>query len=256
MNIKHTIFTGKRFIYLESTPSTNEYAHELITKTNPIDGTVIFADEQTKGKGQSGNSWHSEKGKSLTFSILFKTGFLKAVEQAYINFAVSLGILKALKEISGMEEDLYIKWPNDLYYKNQKLGGILIENTIKGQNLEYSVVGIGINVGKMHFPEGIKAISLEDFSTQAVRVENVCEAICEGVEHYFLKLRKGRHEFNVLKEEYESQLLGKGKERSYELKDGSHFVAVIEGVDLYGRLLLNIKGETKAFDNKEVVFLI
>lgn len=256
MNIKHTIFTGKRFIRLDSIPSTNVYASEYLTKTNPIDGTVIFADEQTKGKGQPGNSWHSEKGKSLTFSIIFKTGFLKAVEQAYINFAVSLGILKGLQKITGMEEGLNIKWPNDLFYKNQKLGGILIENTIKGLNLEYSVAGIGINVGKMRFPESIKAISLDDFSEKSISVESVCEAICEGVEHYFLKLRKGKQEFNALKAEYESKLLGKGKERSFELKDVSKVKGVIEGVDVYGRLLLNIEGETRAFDNKEVVFLI
>ncbi len=255
MNIKHTIFTGKRFIHLKSTPSTNQYAFEVIAKTNPIDGTVIFADNQYQGKGQPGNIWYSEEGKSLTFSIVYKTGFLEAVQQAYLNFAVSLGILQAMRRFAKEGKDLTLKWPNDLFYKNRKFGGILIENTLKGMYLENSVVGIGINIGSLSFPEGIKATFAEHFCDKKVTPLILCEAICEEVEIKFLKLKQGLVTFSQLKLDYENNLWGKGKQVKFSLKDGSIIEAVIIGVDEYGRLKLNINGIEKCFDNKELILI-
>jgi BirA family transcriptional regulator, biotin operon repressor / biotin---[acetyl-CoA-carboxylase] ligase len=255
MNIKHTIFTGKRFIHLQSTPSTNQYAFEVIAKTNPIDGTVIFADNQYQGKGQPGNSWYSEEGKSLTFSIVYKTGFLEAVQQAYLNFAISLGILQAMRRFAKEEKDLTLKWPNDLFYKNRKFGGILIENTLKGMYLENSVVGIGINIGSLSFPEGIKVTFAEHFCDKKVTPLILCEAICEEVEIKFLKLKQGLSTFSQLKLDYENNLWGKGKQVKFSLKDGSIIEAVIMGVDEFGRLKLNIDGKERCFDNKELALI-
>lgn len=256
MNNLHTIFTGKRFIHLDSTSSTNLYALDLLTKTNPIDGTVILADNQTKGKGQMGNNWYSEQGKSLTLSIIYKTNFLKAMEQAYLNFALSIGIIEAIGRFVTNKADLKLKWPNDLFYKNTKFGGILIENSIRGALLEHTVIGIGINVEKMDFPAEINATFVNQFSDSKVSIELLTKAICEEVEKSYLKLRQGSVSFASIKSLYESFLWGKGKESGFLLNDESPIIATIIGVDTYGRLLLNIDGEEKCFDNKALTFTI
>ena len=134
IKVNNTFFTGKFLLHLPSVDSTNNYAKNYIAKSSPIDGTVILADEQFAGRGQSGNIWLSEAGKNLTFSIIYQTSFLLATEQFYLNMAISLGISAALASILLPDSDLSvkIKWPNDIYVQNKKIAGILIENTISG----------------------------------------------------------------------------------------------------------------------------
>ncbi|HPH88516.1 MAG TPA: biotin--[acetyl-CoA-carboxylase] ligase, partial [Chitinophagales bacterium] len=152
-------------MHLPSVDSTNTYAKSLIAKSSPIDGTVILADEQFAGRGQSGNVWQSEAGKNLTFSIIYQTSFLLATEQFYLNMAVSLGIWSMVNSKLSIEKNkeltihdsrftTKIKWPNDIYVNNQKIAGILIENTISGMHLKHSVIGVGLNVNQEQFPYG------------------------------------------------------------------------------------------------------
>ena len=142
--MNNSFFTGKFLIHLPSVGSTNDYAKSYMAITSPIDGTVILADEQLAGRGQSGNSWISQSNENLTFSLIYHTSFLNATEQFYLNMAVCLGIWSMVNRHE--EKDITIKWPNDIYVKDKKIAGILIENTISGMQLKYSVIGIGLNV--------------------------------------------------------------------------------------------------------------
>src|SRR5687768_14177982 len=137
-----TLFIGKNVIELDSIDSTNSYSKELIIKEKPIEGTIITAREQLSGRGQMGNSWNAEAGKNLTLSIILYPDFLDADKQFYLNIAVCLAVKDFCESVLG--DEIKIKWPNDVYHRDKKLGGILIENTIKGSQIASAVVGIGI----------------------------------------------------------------------------------------------------------------
>ncbi|HYH55846.1 MAG TPA: biotin--[acetyl-CoA-carboxylase] ligase, partial [Anseongella sp.] len=131
--------------------STNNFAKELVANSGPVpDGTVIMAEGQYGGRGQADNTWLSEPGKNLTFSLILNCEFLPPAEQFCLSMAVSLGVLGTVKRELGKEA--LIKWPNDIYFGAKKLGGILIENVLMGSLLRSSVTGIGLNVNQTHFP--------------------------------------------------------------------------------------------------------
>ncbi|HZX59878.1 MAG TPA: biotin--[acetyl-CoA-carboxylase] ligase, partial [Mucilaginibacter sp.] len=125
-----------------------------MSNSKPLpDGTVIMADDQHAGRGQQNNRWHSEPGKNLTFSLLLRPSFLSVTRQFDLTRAVSMGIIEALRPFLG--EKLKIKWPNDIYYEDRKMGGILIENTLQSNQIKNSVIGIGLNINQEAFPAEI-----------------------------------------------------------------------------------------------------
>ncbi len=149
-----TLFIGQHIIELDSVDSTNSYLKNLLSNSKPLpDGTVIMADHQYAGRGQSNNEWQTEYGKNLTFSIYLKPNFLTLNHQFNLNKAISLGINDCLRTIIG--EGCKIKWPNDIYYENQKLGGVLIENITSGSNIKASIIGISLNVNQITFSENL-----------------------------------------------------------------------------------------------------
>ena len=111
--------------------------------------TIVTTEEQTAGKGQLGNKWASEIGKNLTFSIFTSYKNVLIANQNYLNFAVSLAVFDAIKQLN--VPNLSIKWPNDILSANKKLAGILIENTLQKDKIISSVIGIGINVNQTLF---------------------------------------------------------------------------------------------------------
>lgn len=139
---------GKNTLKLDLTGSTNEYCKKLLKEGRINEGTVILADHQNKGKGQSGSSWESEKGKNLTFSIILFPRFLSVQNQFYIAMSVSTGIIDFL---NFMSVDSEIKWPNDIYVNNKKIAGILIENSVMKDKIINSIIGVGININQEIF---------------------------------------------------------------------------------------------------------
>ena len=140
-------FTGKNLVHLERISSTNSYIQELLSNSTPLaDGSVIMADEQTHGRGQQGNFWESEPHQNLTFSIYYMPDFLNIDRQYFLSIAVCLGICDFLEKYA--EKDFLVKWPNDIYYKDKKIAGILIENSLMGDKIKHSIIGIGINIIK------------------------------------------------------------------------------------------------------------
>jgi BirA family biotin operon repressor/biotin-[acetyl-CoA-carboxylase] ligase len=146
--MSHEIILGTSLIRLDQVDSTNSHAGRMIKSGNAAEGTVILAEYQTQGRGQKGNTWESQKGLNLTFSVILMPDFLEAHRHFYLLMSISMGILELLQQ-AGMKAK--IKWPNDMVSSGRKIGGILIENSMKGNCLASSVAGVGLNVNQTRF---------------------------------------------------------------------------------------------------------
>jgi len=246
INVNNTLFTGKFFLHLPSVDSTNNYAKELIAKRSPIDGTVILADEQYAGRGQVGNTWHSEAKQNLTFSIIFQTSFLRATEQFWLNIAVSLGICDAVNSyLSGFGKlnssstalTATIKWPNDILIGTKKIAGILIENTIQGNFLKHSIIGIGINVNQTHFEDMNKITSMQLATGNRLQRDVFFKELLLHIEHYFMLLKSKK--LKRLKSEYVMKLYNYQKIGQYK-KGDLRFEGKIIDVEQSGVLVMEI----------------
>ncbi|MCU0469379.1 MAG: biotin--[acetyl-CoA-carboxylase] ligase [Arcicella sp.] len=249
----NTLFTGKSLKYLSNCHSTNDIAAQMIQSEQQVfEGTVIITDHQTAGRGQRGNTWEAHIGENLTFSVIFKPNFLKAHEQFQLNVAVSLGVLDFLTEY--VDENLTVKWSNDIYYENQKMGGILIENTLQGYHIGYSVVGIGLNVNQIAFSHP-QATSLRNITQNPLKYDlsELLAKLLEHLEKNYLAIQQGKYE--SLKIRYLSNLY-RYQEYHYFRKNGQLFTGQIVGIDETGKLAIETDGIILYFDFKEVEFVI
>ncbi len=161
------------FLLLEEVDSTNSYV--AVHAAELEDMTMVIADSQTAGRGQRGNSWESEQGKNLTFTLLYKPQGIAPREQFAISEAAALAVADFLVE-SGMEAK--VKWPNDIYAGDRKISGILIEHALMGQTIQHTRIGIGLNVNQREFrsdaPNPVSMVQLlgseSDISRVAVGV--------------------------------------------------------------------------------------
>ena len=139
-------------IWRDTCPSTN--SDPAVLDPEAPHGLVVAAREQTAGRGQRGNTWESGPGLNLSFSIVLRPGDLHAVRQFCISEAVALAVAETVEEelrSNGVDDPVYVKWPNDIYVGDRKICGILIENTVTGTHIDKSVVGIGLNVNQREF---------------------------------------------------------------------------------------------------------
>ncbi len=247
-----TLFTAKNRIKLDSVDSTNNYAKKLLLEQKPADGTLVFALEQHSGRGQMGNTWQTEAGKNLTASYIFYPDFLAADEQFYLNMAVSLAVKDFCESL--LPDEIKIKWPNDIYWHDKKLGGILIENTISGTRLASSVIGIGINLNQTDFdPHLPNPVSFSQIANKQFELENTLDMLSAYIEKYYLQLRQ-RH-FNFLDKGYTVALYR--FQQTYEFKKGEQLIrGEIEGVAKDGRLILNSQGKHLRFAFKEIEYIL
>lgn len=252
-NIFSTLFVGQNFIKLTSVDSTNTYLKNLLAKSEPLpDGTVIMADEQFSGRGQLNNKWLAKPGENLTFSLYLKTGFVSADQQFFLNQIVSLSVYEALYPLLGAA--LKIKWPNDIYFKDKKIGGILIENNIQGSSLKSSIIGIGLNVNQSDFDAELaeKAGSIIQFLHKNVNVTTLMTDICQVLEKYYFQLKAFKLE--SISRSYDSHLYKKHELSMFE-KDGELFVGEIIGVTTSGYLEIKTEEGIQQFAFKEVKFV-
>lgn len=230
---------GQHLIELVKVTSTNDYTADLLKRSAVIEGTVILALEQTAGKGQGDNSWESEAGKNLTFSIILHPVFLLPEQQFYLNKVIPLAITDHLNRII-KSAPVQIKWPNDIYYDNKKLGGILINHLISGNILKTSVIGIGLNINQTIFNKSIpNAISLKQILNHELNLQEQLKSLCECFENRYNNLR-GKH-FSTLDDDYKKNLLGFSEWRIYR-KGINKIEGQIMGVDESGRLEIQTKG--------------
>ena len=251
-----TFFIGKNIIHLPSCQSTNSEAVKLIQEGGVQEGTIVITSQQTAGKGQRGNSWHSESGKNLTFSLILKPSFLLAYEQFNLNIAISLAVWDALSEYLPHHKDsLKVKWPNDIYIGNQKVGGILIENFIKKQKAETSVVGIGLNINQQSF-DLPKATSLFNVLRKETSLENILNTLMGKLEKRFIELRNGNA--SMQRQAYLSTMYWFQEEHLFADLRGDlpkNFEGQIIGIDKTGRLAMEVNGKLDYFHLKEVSFI-
>ena len=255
-NPPRTLFVGQQRCFLPVCHSTNTVAAELLESTPAAEGTVVIAAHQTQGRGQRGNTWQAEPAQNLTFSLVLKPGFLSAAQQFRLNIAVSLAVHDFLdSRLPG--GGLRIKWPNDIYWQNLKMGGILIENAIQGTNLSHSIIGIGLNINQLTFPGNLRATSLLLASPAAegedgYDLEILLNALLESLEKRYLQLRGGG--FAGLERYYLETMYGFGQTRTF--RSGGHdFEGVIAGIDETGRLAVRKGNETRHFSFKEIEFV-
>ncbi len=241
---------GKSIIELGSVDSTNTYAGNILQKSDPEDGTVIWALKQSGGRGLNENKWESEPGKNLTFSIILCPGFLPPDRQFQLNKAISLGVFDFLNSLI---PNLTIKWPNDIYVGVRKIAGILIENRIIGTRIKNSIAGIGININQTSFPHDIpNPVSLSQVLRYEIDLKEALINLCKYMDSRYSQLRSGDH--IIIDHDYHHCLLGRDEWRIFT-KRGKNFEGKIEGVDDYGHLLItDRKGTRSAFNLKEVEF--
>ncbi|MDB5008786.1 MAG: biotin--acetyl-CoA-carboxylase ligase [Mucilaginibacter sp.] len=252
-NIFSGLFVGLNYVTIKQVDSTNSFLKELLSNSKPvIEGTVIMAESQFAGRGQQQNGWHAEPGKNLTFSILLKPVFLPVTAQFDLVRAVSLGVFYALYPILG--EKLKIKWPNDIYYGDNKLGGMLIENLVQGSQIKNSIIGIGLNINQENFPaELTNAISLKQILHQDYDLETLLAEICRHIEAWYLNLKAGK--ISQLRNAYLNHLYWLNEHKNFKTPKGS-FTGSIKKVRDNGLLVIeNNNEEELEFSLKEIEFL-
>ena len=176
-------------ISIESVVSTNSYLKELAHKQVLEEETVIVTGNQTAGRGQRGNAWESEAGKNITCSILLYPSFLPVQQHFLLSEAVSLGVKETLDAYTG---GITIKWPNDIYYKEKKIAGILIENELTGNKYGLSIVGTGLNVNQEHFLSNApNPVSLKQITGREWSVETLLKELVQHILYRYKQLKDG-----------------------------------------------------------------
>jgi BirA family biotin operon repressor/biotin-[acetyl-CoA-carboxylase] ligase len=241
---------GHSVVFMPECHSTNDEASRLIeSSSHVLEGTVVITHNQTSGRGQRGNTWMTEPGKNLTFSMLIKPTFLNAQDQFLLNKCISLGLYDYLK--STLNATVKIKWPNDIVVNDKKVCGILIENQVQGQNIQHSVVGIGLNVNQENFSMST-ASSMKMFERNEFLLEQVWAELLGFLEKRYMQLRSGN--LQELNSEYLSALYWLGERHMFK-KTEEIFEGTITGIDPYGKLKINVDGTTEYFDLKQIQFL-
>jgi BirA family biotin operon repressor/biotin-[acetyl-CoA-carboxylase] ligase len=248
MNIPHP------FIELQTVNSTNLFAEQLLKTGEVKEGTIIYAHEQTSGKGQGDNRWESGRGQNATFSLIIFPDFLHPEHVFELNKTISLGVFDFLSQVVPGNKPS-VKWPNDLYIGNLKIGGILIQNTICGLRIDSCVAGIGVNLNQEFFhPDLPNPVSLKQITGMDFPVAEAINRIVECIDKRYLQLRNGL--IQVLDDEYQERLLGFNEWRDY-LVNKMVIKGKVTGVDESGRLALEMKdGSVGYFNHGDLTFCL
>jgi BirA family biotin operon repressor/biotin-[acetyl-CoA-carboxylase] ligase len=238
-------------IKLDAIDSTNDFLKGLSAKQAVDNFTVVTAENQTKGKGQMGSVWISETGKNLIMSVLIRD-FAKNSSQIFdINIVVSVSIIQALEEF-GIPE-LSIKWPNDIMSYDKKIGGVLIENSIKSKGSISSIVGLGLNVNQIDFEQLPKASSLAVICNTPFDKEEILLRIVEKLEH---NMGSWNENSGLFRSEYTNKLFKKGIPMPFEDQKQHQFMGIIQGVSSIGKLRILLENDTVSeFNIKEIQML-
>ena len=228
-------------MHIDETDSTNRWLREQGGEEN----VVVWADYQTAGRGCGTNHWESERGKNLTFSMLLHPHDVPAQKQFRISRAISLAICKALGQHIG---DLSIKWPNDIYWRDGKIGGILIEVTLQGNKVKDCIIGIGLNINQRVFrSDAPNPVSMWQICEQETDCEQLLQEILQAFQEYMGKSNK---------DEYQSMLYRRKGFHPYAGKDGAFMAEIIDVEDDGHLLLRDDNGQLRRYAFKEVTFVI
>lgn len=246
--------TGSPIIILPSVTSTNAYAGELIGQGKASNGLVIRAIQQSAGKGQENNKWESEAGENLTLSIVVKPSGLAPARQFMLNKIASLAVYDFVAS-RPVSEQVSIKWPNDVYIGNRKTAGILINNTITGDTITWSVVGIGLNINQTDFSsDAPNPVSLKQASGINYDLESSLKELCSCFDKWITHLLDMN--YDLIDRNYMKVLYRCNEEAAFIYK-GQPIQARISGVGEFGHLMLKLQnGSELSCDLKEISMVI
>ncbi|MEO7976487.1 biotin--[acetyl-CoA-carboxylase] ligase [Flavobacterium sp.] len=240
-----------KLIKLDAIDSTNDFLKALSSQEELENFVVVTAENQTKGKGQMGSKWLSEAGKNLTMSVLVKDFLYDSLQVFNLSIIVSLSVIDALKSLN--IPDLTIKWPNDIMSYNKKIGGILIENTIKSNGRIVSVVGIGLNVNQTKFENLPNASSLKLICSTEFNKDLLPELIVNKMKQ---RIESWQTKSDDFWKEYFNSLFRKGVPMPFKNLDNSNFMGIIQGVSPVGKIQILLEDDSVSeFDIKEIMML-
>lgn len=240
---------GASFVLLESVDSTNNYTANLIKQTDVAEGTVVMAQFQTAGRGQRGNSWYSSRGESLLMSVVLRPKHLRATAQFELNQLICVAIYRYLSEQLGVNAQ--VKWPNDILVDGEKLAGILIENSLRGQWIEYTIAGVGLNLNQVDFSSDFAATSLQKSTGKQHDPLEVGRGLLKFIEEEYHLL--GNPE--SLTSRYMQVLYGVNENLRYR-EGEEEFEARITGLGPHGELRLKkTSGQEVLYQFKQVTLL-
>lgn len=237
-----------RIIRLQETSSTNNHLRSLVGKEPLPEGSVVVSDYQTAGRGQVGNRWESEKGKNLMFSVILYPEFLPANRQFLISQIAALSVKETLDLYSN---DITVKWPNDIYWQDRKICGMLIENDLTGHSLYCSVIGIGININQQRFMSNApNPVSLTQITGKQYDPEEILNRFLKRLYERYLDLLLEKED--EIRHDYMTALYRRDGFHLYCDEQG-HFEACIRDIEPTGHLILELPdGERRRYAFKEV----
>ena len=237
--------------HINQCDSTNAYLQRLVAETDAPEGTVVSTSFQTNGRGQLSNVWEAEDGKNILCSILLRPTSLPIKSQFLISQAISVAIVDVLNSYL---DGFFIKWPNDIYYKEDKIAGILIENTLSSAGISTCIIGLGLNVNQQTFrSDAPNPISLFNIIGRKTSVPELLQSILERFNKVY---ELAYTNVALLRENYFNNLLFSGKMRMYSDESGE-FIGKIVDVENDGHLIIeDIEGNKRRYAFKGVAFLL
>ncbi|MEL6140269.1 MAG: biotin--[acetyl-CoA-carboxylase] ligase [Bacteroidota bacterium] len=264
MPLINTYEIGKVALHYHELDSTNAEAIRLLHSNQPPKaGTVIRADYQTAGRGQAGNYWHSSLGQNLLFSVVlypegFAAGELFRLTQV-LCLSVAAVLQKHFENQNDVAQTIRIKWPNDVYVGERKIAGILVQNSLQGQQVKWSVAGVGLNVNESDFPTELQktATSLRQLSHSKESISlkhclaEITATLKSKLEYYGQPSR-----YPALDAAYHSLLYRRDIPSKFRrTATGTSFAGTIRGVQPDGRLQIEKEGGAiELFDLKSIAF--
>ena len=239
-------------IHIQETTSTNDYLQQKIKNELLEEGSVVVCDFQTQGRGAANNKWESEKNKNLLFSMLLYPDFVEIKKQFIISQVVSLGLVDYLNTITS---GFTVKWPNDIYWQDEKIAGILIENNLRNNFLSESIIGIGLNINQIKFlSDAPNPVSLKNIMGFDYDLGIVLTDVQKSIFARYLQLLQGGT--SLIQKDYKKAMYRNEGFYLYEDKNGV-FLAKIHQVKEEGFLVLETENkEKRQYAFKEVLFKI
>jgi BirA family transcriptional regulator, biotin operon repressor / biotin---[acetyl-CoA-carboxylase] ligase len=244
-----TSFIGQNQLFIEMVGSTNDMAKTLNREVEVENGFLLWSDFQKNGRGRNSNSWLGDPGKNIYASFILKPYKLEIKNLAYLNFACTLAVHDTLTGALPNEE-IKIKWPNDLIVNGKKVAGILIENQLGPKLVSSSVFGVGINVNQGSFPTDLENVSsLAKQKGSDFRREDVLERLCEHLE---VRINQLTHMlYDLLEAQYNHLLYKKDEEIQFRV-EGQEYLGILKGITKRGEIVIKTEDREQVFLQGEV----
>ena len=242
---------GSNLLFFKNLPSTNSHAAFLLKKNKLPEGTIVYTNYQSAGKGYSGNTWEGEDGKNLLISIILYPSFIKPEDHFLISMVISLGVCDFLMRFI---PECSIKWPNDIWVNNDKIAGLLLESSLTGNQIEFTVAGIGLNINQQRFLSNApNPVSLNQLTGVNYDLPSSLEILASDLDKRYKQLIGGN--YGQIKKEYISKLYRLNRWHEFRDKNGLYRGRVLTVGD-YGRLIIERQnGEISEYSFKETEFI-